>query len=59
MIKTIISWIIALAVAAFCLHLIFAALGFAFELMLKLIVLIPLIIIAFPFYLIIRKKFIK
>ncbi|MFC2130742.1 hypothetical protein ACFLSQ_04860 [Bacteroidota bacterium] len=61
--KTIISWILAIIIAAAILRLVWVMLGFAlsvfFEVAGIVIGLIFIFIIAVPVYVIVRKKFIK
>ncbi|MFW5702111.1 MAG: hypothetical protein ACOCX7_04110 [Bacteroidota bacterium] len=57
--KTLLSWIIAFAFAAVALHLLFTLFEVAIEALFNIILLIPLLLIAIPFFLIVRKKLFK
>jgi hypothetical protein len=55
-VKTLLSWVVAIFLAVVALHFIFWLIGAAFEVLLNLIMLIPLMILAIPIFLIVRKK---
>lgn len=59
MFKTIISWVIAFVIAAILLQLLTLFFGIAIEVLFKLIMIIPLVVLAIPFFFIIRKKVLK
>ncbi len=63
MFKTILAWIIAIVVAIIAIQMIFGLMGIVlsgiFTGLKILVFVVPVIIIAFPVYLIVKKKFLK
>ena len=63
MFKTILAWIIAIVVAIIAIQMIFGMMGIVlsgiFTGLKILVFVVPVIIIAFPVYLIVKKKFLK
>lgn len=57
--KTILSWLIALIIAFLVIKMVYVAIGAVLEFARFLILVVPMIIIAFPLYIIIRKKLLK
>lgn len=57
--KTVLSWVIAIIVSIIFVRLIFFVIGAMFKLTMLLIVIIPVIILALPLFIIIRKKLLK
>jgi len=56
MVKTILSWIIAIFVAGIIMRILWIALGFAVVVFFKLINIFLILIIAIPLYIVIKKK---